>query len=347
MEKWRLETPIMLTFFTRHETLKRVFEIIKEVKPRMLFLVGDGPRKTVPGDKEQIELCKKILEDIPWECEVHRYYAEENRGILINANEGMKRAFEKVDKLIFLEDDMLCSQSFFWFCQELLKKYENDLRVQLICGQNIEEVTERVTADYFFAHKISSGCVGIWKRTYEGWNYRYPVFEDVYNKHLLESAVPKELRKAKYLKDAERDRDEFLKNPMAKSIETCAMVNSYQYNTLNIIPKYNMSVSIGMSCKAAHTADKIEKMPKVIQKLFTLKVYDYGFPLKYSEFVICDKEYDKMCWRILGTGHPLLRFKRNVEKGLRLMKYGGVKELGEKLNGYMKKKQSENSDING
>ena len=44
--------------------------------------------------------------------------------------------FEKEDRGIVLEDDDVVSDSFFYFCEELLEKYKDDERINMICGMN-------------------------------------------------------------------------------------------------------------------------------------------------------------------------------------------------------------------
>ena len=78
--------------------------------------------------------CRKIAENIDWECEVHRNYHEKNMGCDPSTFYSHKWAFSIVDKCIVLEDDLVASESFFPFCKELLDKYENDQRIDRICG---------------------------------------------------------------------------------------------------------------------------------------------------------------------------------------------------------------------
>jgi hypothetical protein len=44
------EVPILFLVFNRPDTTRRVFNKIKEVRPRQLFIAADGPRSTVEGE---------------------------------------------------------------------------------------------------------------------------------------------------------------------------------------------------------------------------------------------------------------------------------------------------------
>lgn len=345
MKEWLLDTPVILKFFVRTETLRRTFDVIRKVRPRILFLAGDGPRNE--ADKEKIIECHKILENIDWECQVHRYYSEVNKGILRNDEEGIKSAFKLVDRLICVEDDMLCSESFFWFCQEMLEKYKDDMRVQMVCGQNLEGISESVSADYFFARRISSGCIGIWKSKYEYVDYSYPVFEDTYMTSLLEKNIPRNLKSAKHIERAKRDRKEYLQHPAPKSSEVAFTLNFYLNNWLNIIPKRNMTVSIGLSEDSAHAPDKLEKLPKGIRRVFELPLYDIEMPIKHPKYMICDVNYEKKWRRILAVGYPWVEAWRLVARFFLTLRYDGLAKTLKFSVEKMKMRLQKDSDING
>ena len=83
-----------------------------------------------------------MAEDIDWDCKVHRLYQEENYGCDPSGYIAHTWAFSHVDKCIVIEDDDVPSVSYFRFCKELLDKYENDKRIMLITGLNIDEETK-------------------------------------------------------------------------------------------------------------------------------------------------------------------------------------------------------------
>ena len=121
-EPWLIDVPVAVNFFARPEIFERTFAEIKKARPRQLFLIADGPR---PGQKQDIidcEKCRKIAEDIEWDCEVYKFYNEVNKGLFKTYFESMAQVFQIVDRCIFLEDDLVVSQSFFEFCRELLDK---------------------------------------------------------------------------------------------------------------------------------------------------------------------------------------------------------------------------------
>ena len=142
---YKIDVSILILFFNRADVLEKVFEQVRLARPSRLFFYQDGPRgeHDMPG----ILACRKVVENIDWECEVHTNYQEKNAGCDPSEYLSMKWAFSMTEKLIMLEDDDVPSQSFFPFCKELLDRYENDERIGMIQGCNSEEITPGVEAD--------------------------------------------------------------------------------------------------------------------------------------------------------------------------------------------------------
>ena len=49
--KWKYDIPVFINFFNRPDTLKCVFEAVRNARPSKLFLSCDGPR---PGNETDI-----------------------------------------------------------------------------------------------------------------------------------------------------------------------------------------------------------------------------------------------------------------------------------------------------
>lgn len=346
MKKWLIETPVFLTFFVRYQTLERVFEVIKEVRPKTLFLVGDGPRPGRKDDIQNISKCKEILETIDWDCDVHRYYAENNRGILLNSYEGQKRAFQIVDRLICLEDDMLPTKSFFYFCEELLEKYKDDQRIQCICGMNLMEIYDKPNSDYFFARHITSGALATWKRTFYERDFKNDYLEDPYALQTLVGNLPRGFKKS-WLRRAKKEREEHLEDGKPKSGELAFNMNHYLYHKMDITPTKNMVVSIGVMRNSAHAVEDIRMMPKSVRQIHQLNTYDYQFPLNHPKYMVCDQLYEKMCRRRLAAGHPYILFYRRIITFFLIARYGGLKKAFNTALVRLKTIFSSKSNING
>jgi hypothetical protein len=132
-----METAVAMILFRRPEPTARVFERIREARPPKLFLIADGPR---PGNEEDARGCEQaraVVEDVDWDCEVIRDYADENLGLKRRIPSGLDRVFAEVEEAIVLEDDCLPDPTFFPYCEELLARYRDDGRVVHISGSQL------------------------------------------------------------------------------------------------------------------------------------------------------------------------------------------------------------------
>lgn len=285
MNKWKNDVAVLCIFFARPEQFKQSFECVRKARPKVLLLWQDGPRPGRKDDIENIKKCREIAENIDWECEVYRNYHEENMGCDPSTHLSHKWAFSIVDKCIILEDDIIPSQSFFPFCKELLDKYENDTRIDRICGQTLYGGIPDKRYSYFFARSGSSWGWATWKRVADSWETNYEFLNDSYYLDLARKRFGHK-RFEKSLLIANRRRDE-KKAYWEHIVGFRTTLNS----GLVIYPKINMIENVGTSENATHAPINILELPKEIQQLFTTKAEEIKFPLKHPPYIIEDYHY--------------------------------------------------------
>ena len=86
---FNITTPVVFIIFNRPDKVKAVFERIRMAKPQKLFIIADGPRKNIATDIEKCKLCRKIVENIDWDCNVYRNYSDKNLGCGIRPASGL------------------------------------------------------------------------------------------------------------------------------------------------------------------------------------------------------------------------------------------------------------------
>lgn len=136
MSSTALDVPVVLVAFRRPDVTRRNLAAIRQVRPRQLFVIVDGPRPGRPEEAARVAEVRALLDSVDWPCEVHRRYAERNLGLEANVELGLDWVFSQVDRAIVLEDDCIADPSFFAYCTELLERYEDDRRVWLVAGDN-------------------------------------------------------------------------------------------------------------------------------------------------------------------------------------------------------------------
>ena len=170
--------PVALIFFNRPETFQKVFDEVKKVKPSKLFLIKDGPRNENTEDIGKIAKCMEIVDKIDWKCEVRKNYSAENLGCGRRPYTGIDWVFSQVDHAIILEDDCVPSESFFYFCSEMLERYSLDERIFLITGCNLELETKNCNESYFFGYSGTNWGWASWRRCWENMDYNMEFTND-------------------------------------------------------------------------------------------------------------------------------------------------------------------------
>lgn len=150
---------ILLIAFNR-SNIKQVFDRIKVVKPRRLYIAVDESTNDT-----QCKICKEttsIVSHIDWECQVFKLYQEKNQGYDKHCFHSISWFFEQEPEGIILEDDCVPSLSFFGYCTTLLKKFRNDERIGHISGSNYQFGKNRGDGTYYYSNltHVSGGLVG-------------------------------------------------------------------------------------------------------------------------------------------------------------------------------------------
>lgn len=310
-----VDVAVLILFFNRPVPLSKVFEQVKKARPSKLFLYQDGPRneKDIPG----IEACREIVNQIDWDCDVHRLYQEKNYGCDPSNFMSHKWAFSIVDKCIVFEDDSIPSVSFFQFCKELLDKYEKDNRIAMIAGFNPEEVTPDITSDYFFTTNFSIWGWASWKRVIDLWDEHYTFLEDNENMLLLQNVIKERKYRNDFVYMCQRHREHH-----KAYYETIFYASILFNNGLCIVPTKNMINNLGAIDNSTHFVGSIRTMPKGYRRIFTMKRYEISFPLKHPRYIIENVAYKNAVYHIMAWGHPWIKILRSFEELFLNIRYG-------------------------
>ncbi len=273
MQQWELDVPVVLITFNRRDVAEKVFGQIKKVKPRQLFFVSDGPRPEKIGEDELVNLTRKIVDEINWDCELHTNFSEDNLGCDKRVETGITWAFETVDRAIILEDDCYPSLQFFYFCAELLEKYKNVPEIAYISGTAFIK-HYRTPYSYIFSYLASTWGWATWKDRWNQYGFETEGFENKKNRY-LKDVYTKENRE-NFLADVDRH---FSKGsyPWDYIWQIC------MEGRLRIVPAVNLVCNIGFQKNSTHTLMK----PKGYFAGFgTLK-----FPLSEPDKLEHDRNY--------------------------------------------------------
>ena len=160
-----LQVPILFCVFNRPEHTRRVFESIRRQRPQTLLLVADGPRD-IPGESNRVARTREIISKVDWPCEVLTNFSSTNMGCRQRIATGINWGFEQCEQLIILEDDCLPHDSFYGYCETLLKRFEHNPEVMLIGGNNFQP-ERRTPHSYFFSRWAHIWGWASWRRAWQ------------------------------------------------------------------------------------------------------------------------------------------------------------------------------------
>ena len=312
---YKIDVPVLITFFARPDTLEKVFQSVREARPSTLLLWQDGPRKNRPDDLDNIQKCRKIVENIDWECTVYKNYHENNMGCDPSTFLAQKWAFEMVDKCIIMEDDRVPVQSFYTYCKDLLDKYEFDERINHICGTNLLEQYSDCPYDYFFA-PFGSTTWASWRRVAKQWDETYSFLYDKYGLSCLKSVVGNEFFQVLMANANKHAKTGF------QWWETILGMGCMLNNRVAIIPSKNMVTDLGLTNDSTHANADARLLSKNERKMFNMQGYDVTLPLKHPKHVVPDWNYVEELFRMNGIGHPFLSLFRKVVYVVKCIFYG-------------------------
>lgn len=248
-----LNTAVLFLVFNRLDTTKQVFEAIRQAKPPRLYIAADGAREAKEGETEKVNAVREyIISNIDWECEVKTLFREQNYGCKMAVSGAIDWFFENEEMGIILEDDCLPSQSFFWFCEELLERYKDDMRVWHISGATIVNKKNDVFSYHF------SSYPGIWG--WASWANRWEKYDVGINNFIYQKSM-----------DFNNNIDinywkEIFLNVKENRIDTWDfqwIFTMWNSNGLSISPNLNQIQNIGFGADATHTQNQESELSKM------------------------------------------------------------------------------------
>ena len=297
-----LNTAVLFMIFNRPDTTSQVFETIRLARPPRLYVAADGPRNDRPGEEEKVrETRNYVIDNIDWECEVHTLFRNNNLGCKYAVSSAIAWFFEHEDMGIILEDDCLPSQSFFWFCEDLLNKYVDDERVGLISGRNnLSKHPGSTNVSYYFSHGNTHNIWGwaTWRRVAERYD---PNHSALLNDYIL----------YRYINDTLCNSYEawYLATLAAKSASGEIDTWDFQWIALqfmnsqySIIPRCNLVKNIGFHEYATHTVHGDDELSRVNKD-------EINFPLVHPPYIIGNRD---LFFRQIDYRKPTYRDRINA-----------------------------------
>lgn len=291
-----MTAPVALISFNRPDATRRTLERIREAAPSELFLIADGPRPDHEDDLASCEEVRRELDVIDWQCQVHRRYNDQNRGIDATIELGLDWVFEHVGEAIILEDDCVPNADFFRFCTELLDYYR-DVELVWHIASRAPTLPDEVFggSSYAFAGFGPIWGWATWRRAWSSHRRRFPRLHQgppppPAEVHLAGS----HLRSAKgrrYFADVARDPEgnAFRWDSHWCLSEVCA-------RGMVAIPRSNLTENIGFGERASNTRTVIGQR----------ELESVQWPLVHPAEITISPQIELLCERLAAAHHGRL-----------------------------------------
>jgi hypothetical protein len=269
------KTPILFLVFNRPDLTEITFSSICKLKPQKLFIAADGPRFANQYDELNCMMTRNyILSRIDWDCEIQTLFQSTNLGCGKAVSEAITWFFTHVEKGIIIEDDCFPNFSFFYFCEDLLCRYEDNLRITHISGTNHQYRIPRGFNDYYFSLNFNVWGWATWRRAWMNYDFKMENLLTTLCDHPDSSLIPEKLFLDVY-------------NNKIDTWDVQWHYLNFKNNNLSIIPNINLIKNIGFNKNATHTLGEI---PEYI--IFS-GLGDVKFPLKHPKKINRSIKADK------------------------------------------------------
>lgn len=284
-----LNTAVLFLVFNRLDTTKQVFLEIKKAKPPRLYIAADGQREYVEGEGKKVkEVRDYIMSSIDWDCDVKTLFREKNFGCKYAVSSAITWFFENEERGIILEDDCVPSQSFFWFCEELLEKYKNDESVYTVSGDARAADRVGMLGDYGFCKYAGIWGWASWARVWKNYD------AEMSDWNSLSSTLPQQISNYRRTIKFWKITFDQTYNGKIDTWDYQLFFLLFKNKANSIIPRVNLITNIGFGEDATHTLNT--RHPCANRKR-----YELNMPLRYRPSDITTKKinnfYDRNFYR--------------------------------------------------
>jgi hypothetical protein len=299
-----MQTPVVLLIFKRPDTTAKVFELVRAAQPKTLFIVADAPRSDRPQEAENCLAARAIVEQVDWDCQVFKNYADVNLGCAKRVSSGLNWVFEQVESAIILEDDCVPHPSFFPFCEELLDRYQNDMRIVSISGQNVQFGRKRTEYSYYFSRFCHCWGWATWRRAWKHFDFEMKLWDEAQSRNLLADILHDPQAVKVWTKIFQSTYDKRVDSWANRWTFACWMQSG-----INILANSNLVSNIGFGAESTHTGNKTSRFANMPAEAI-------DFPLNHPPYVVIDQQADRFTQRTLYQQTVLQRLQAKLRKSV-------------------------------
>lgn len=175
--------PVAMFVYNRADHFKETYEALakcEEAKYTDLIIFSDGAKneKSAEGVESVRAFAREIKKQNNFKT-VKVIESPQNKGLAKSIIEGVTEVINEYGKIIVLEDDCACSQSFLKYMNTCLDYYENNKKIGAISGYTPAiDFPEEYKDDIFTAFRSCSWSWGTWKDRWDNVDWELKEFSD-------------------------------------------------------------------------------------------------------------------------------------------------------------------------
>ncbi len=246
--------PIILFVYNRPWHTQQTVEALQKnelATESELFIFADGPKANATEEqKEKIRQVSEYISKIDGFKSITIYEAKQNIGCADSIIQGISSVFERYNKVIVVEDDIVTSKFFLRFMNEALDFFENDERVFSVSGYTFPNKTMKIPANYkkdiYLSYRHSSWGWGTWKDRWNSVDWEIRDFKEFSENIELQKAFNR----------GGSDMSGMLNAQMEGRIDAWDIRFDYslfKQNKFNIYPIKSLVTNIGLDSSGTHT----------------------------------------------------------------------------------------------
>lgn len=240
------DVPILFLIYNRPDYTEVVFSKIREIQPKSLFIAADGPKTKI--DDIECQKTRKIVEKIDWPCKVNTLFRDSNLGCKLAVSSAIDWFFSHNKEGIILEDDTLPNDSFFYFCENLLYKYQTDNSIMSITG--VSWVNGKLVHPYSYYFSNYPGIWGwaTWANRWDKFDLKMKEFPEFLKRNMMDEICFSKKEKEIILN--------YLTDTYENKIDTWDYIWHFTHfsgKKFCIVPKMNLVTNIGFDSRSTHT----------------------------------------------------------------------------------------------
>lgn len=266
-----MRVPVVFIIFNRPDLASQVFERIRTAQPSKLFVISDGPRADVIGEKALCDESRAIIETVDWKCDVRINHSENNLGCGKRISSGLDWVFETEEKAIVLEDDCLPEPSFFRFCEEMLNRYQ-DSEIGAVSGNNFVGKQLSGAHSYYFSRYPHVWGWATWREKWKAFDFGIPDWPHLRETHLLEIILDDKKAVLNWTYPLNLVHEGKLNTWDFQWTFTC-----WKNNWLSILPSHNLITNLGFRQDGTHAQQN--------SPLGNIPTFPMSFPLNHPSSI--------------------------------------------------------------